>query len=104
MAETLSVIFTGSKSTAGLINYLNRFPNLQQALSELDYRRFTLVLHHKEWYCSIELWAASEVVCKMPPLRRYLRLERHQRVLLLSVINMINQAMNQWLQQDTDAR
>ncbi|EBM7792763.1 DUF3156 domain-containing protein, partial [Salmonella enterica subsp. enterica serovar Kentucky] len=24
--------------------------------------------------------------------------------LLLSVINMINQAMNQWLQQDTDAR
>ncbi|PXV25196.1 DUF3156 domain-containing protein, partial [Salmonella enterica subsp. enterica serovar Newport] len=34
----------------------------------------------------------------------YLRLERHQRVLLLSVINMINQAMNQWLQQDTDAR
>ncbi|EAQ5757721.1 DUF3156 domain-containing protein, partial [Salmonella enterica] len=23
---------------------------------------------------------------------------------LLSVINMINQAMNQWLQQDTDAR
>ncbi|EEA0163133.1 DUF3156 family protein, partial [Salmonella enterica subsp. enterica serovar Typhi] len=47
---------------------------------------------------------ASEVVCKMPPLRRYLRLERHQRVLLLSVINMINQAMNQWLQQDADAR
>ncbi|EEG3858349.1 DUF3156 family protein, partial [Salmonella enterica] len=33
------VIFTGSKSTAGLISYLNRFPNLQQALSELDYRR-----------------------------------------------------------------
>ncbi|MDI4702277.1 DUF3156 family protein, partial [Salmonella enterica subsp. enterica serovar Cerro] len=98
------VIFTGSKSTAGLISYLNRFPNLQQALSELDYRRFTLVLHHKEWYCGIELWAASEVVCKMPPLRRYLRLERHQRVLLLSVINMINQAMNQWLQQDADAR
>ncbi|EAQ5757694.1 DUF3156 family protein, partial [Salmonella enterica] len=32
------VIFTGSKSTAGLINYLNCFPNLQQALSELDYR------------------------------------------------------------------
>lgn len=30
------VIFTGSKSTAGLISYLNRFPNLQQALSELD--------------------------------------------------------------------
>ncbi|MCD3127177.1 DUF3156 family protein, partial [Salmonella enterica subsp. enterica serovar Enteritidis] len=89
---------------SGLINYLNCFPNLQQALSELDYRRFTLVLHHKEWYCGIELWAASEVVCKMPPLRRYLRLERHQRVLLLSVINMINQAMNQWLQQDTDAR
>lgn len=64
MAETLSRHFTGSKSTAGLINYLNCFPNLQQALSELDYRRFTLVLHHKEWYCSIELWAASEVVCK----------------------------------------
>ncbi|EJU5353255.1 DUF3156 family protein, partial [Salmonella enterica] len=53
---------------------------------------------------SIELWAASEVVCKMPPLRRYLRLERRQRILLLSVINMINQVLNQWQQQDADSR
>ncbi|MCS5959803.1 DUF3156 family protein [Klebsiella pneumoniae subsp. pneumoniae] len=34
---------------------------------------------------AIEPWAASEVVCKMPPLRRYLRLEAQQRMLLLSV-------------------
>ncbi|MCL7868636.1 DUF3156 family protein, partial [Klebsiella pneumoniae] len=47
--------------------------------------------------CSIEPWAASEVVCKMPPLRRYLRLEAQQRMLLLSVLAMVNQAVSQWM-------
>lgn len=49
------------------------------------------------WRCGIEPWAASEVVCKMPPLRRYLRLEAQQRMLLLSVLAMINQAVSQWM-------
>ncbi|PLM76002.1 DUF3156 domain-containing protein, partial [Klebsiella pneumoniae] len=49
------------------------------------------------WRCSIEPWAASEVVCKMPPLRRYLRLEAQQRMLLLSVLAMVNQAVRQWM-------
>ena len=33
----------------------------------------------------------------MPPLRRYLRLEAQQRMLLLSVLAMINQAVSQWM-------
>jgi hypothetical protein len=35
----------------------------------------------------------------MPPLRRYLRLEKHQRMLLLSVMNMLHQAIGQWMAQ-----
>ncbi len=32
--------FIGGKDSAELAGYLNGFPNLQQTLSELDYRRF----------------------------------------------------------------
>ncbi|MEI6983932.1 DUF3156 family protein, partial [Klebsiella pneumoniae] len=31
------------------------------------------------------------------PLRRYLRLEAQQRMLLLSVLAMVNQAVSQWM-------
>ena len=65
--------------------------------SALDYRRFSLTFDSSGWRCSIEPWAASEVVCKMPPLRRYLRLEAQQRMLLLSVLAMVNQAVRQWM-------
>ena len=34
--------FIGGKDSAELAGYLNGFPNLQQTLSELDYRRFSL--------------------------------------------------------------
>ena len=89
--------FIGGKDSAELACYLNGFPNLQQTLSELDYRRFSLTFDSSGWRCSIEPWAASEVVCKMPPLRRYLRLEAQQRMLLLSVLAMVNQAVRQWM-------
>lgn len=89
--------FIGGKDSAELAGYLNGFPNLQQTLSELDYRRFSLTFDSSGWRCSIEPWAASEVVCKMPPLRRYLRLEAQQRMLLLSVLAMVNQAVRQWM-------
>ncbi|MGK6283812.1 DUF3156 family protein, partial [Klebsiella pneumoniae] len=89
--------FIGGKGSEELAGYLNGFPNLQQTLSELDYRRFSLTFDSSGWRCSIEPWAASEVVCKMPPLRRYLRLEAQQRMLLLSVLAMVNQAVSQWM-------
>lgn len=93
------VTFRAAKPAADLAHYLNRFPRLQQTLSELDYRRFSLTIDNQRWRCCIEPWAASEVVCKMPPLRRYLRLEKHQRMLLLSVMNMLHQAIGQWMAQ-----
>lgn len=89
--------FIGGKGSEALAGYLNGFPNLQQTLSELDYRRFSLTFNGRGWRCSIEPWAASEVVCKMPPLRRYLRLEAQQRMLLLSVLAMTDQAVSQWM-------
>ena len=93
------VTFSGGKEADAVARYLNGFPNLRQTLSELDYRRFSFVISDERWCCRIEPWAASEVVSKMPPLRRYLRLEKNQRMLLLSVMSMLNQAMNQWMQQ-----
>ncbi|BBV77724.1 hypothetical protein STW0522RAO56_37780 [Raoultella planticola] len=93
------VTFRAAKPAADLARYLNLFPRLQQTLSELDYRRFSLTIDNQRWRCCIEPWAASEVVCKMPPLRRYLRLEKHQRMLLLSVMNMLHQAIGQWMAQ-----
>ncbi|HCT4453155.1 TPA: DUF3156 family protein [Klebsiella aerogenes] len=95
--KRLPIRFIGSKESAELAGYLNGFPNLQQTLSELDYRRFSLTFDDSGWRCCIEPWAASEVVCKMPPLRRYLKLEAQQRMLLLSVLTMINQAVSQWM-------
>ncbi|WP_241722082.1 DUF3156 family protein [Raoultella sp. HC6] len=94
--------FSGREGTADLADYLNRFPNLQQTLSELDYRRFSLTCSGQRWRCGIEPWAASEVVCKMPPLRRYLRLEKQQRMLLLSVMNMLDRAIGRWMQREGD--
>lgn len=38
--KRLPIRFIGNKESAELAGYLNGFPNLQQTLSELDYRRF----------------------------------------------------------------
>jgi len=73
--------------------HLNLFDNLRKTLGELDYRRIELTLDHQGWRCTIEPWAASEVVCRMPPIRRYLRLEKYQRMVLLSSLNMVSEAM-----------
>lgn len=73
--------------------HLNLFDNLRNTLSELDYRRIELTLDHQGWRCTIEPWAASEVICRMPPIRRYLRLDKNQRMILLSTLNMVSEAM-----------
>lgn len=79
-----------------LINFLNSFATLRQTLAELDYRRFYLHLEKGRWSCEIEPLGASEVVCHLPPVRRYLRLLPQQRMLLLSVLSMLNEAMDRF--------
>lgn len=85
-----------SRQPAGqmLAAWLNGFPRLCETLTGLDYRSITLTVDAQQWSCVIEPWAASEVICRMPPLRRYLRLEQSQRVLLLSSLKMINDAFD----------
>jgi len=85
-----------SRQPAGqmLAAWLNGFPQLRQTLAELDYRALSLTIDQHGWCCVIEPWAASEVICRMPPLRRYLRLEQTQRVLLLSSLKMLNEAFS----------
>lgn len=74
--------------------HLNSYPNLCQTLGELEYRRIDLYVDQQGWRCMIEPWAASELVCRMPPVRRYLRLDAHQRMLLLSSMKMISEAFS----------
>ncbi len=74
------------------------FSAFTATLSELDYRRFSLTIDNQRWRCCIEPWAASEVVCKMPP-PPLSAPRKHQRMLLLSVMNMLHQAIGQWMAQ-----
>ncbi len=52
--------FIGGKGSEELAGYLNGFPNLQQTLSELDYRRFSLTFDSSGWRCSIEPWPPAK--------------------------------------------
>ncbi len=52
--KRLPIRFIGNKESAELAGYLNGFPNLQQTLSELDYRRFSLTFDDSGWRCGIE--------------------------------------------------
>ncbi|WP_165699603.1 DUF3156 family protein [Chimaeribacter californicus] len=90
------VTFHAPSSPSGaqpLLAFLAAYPVLAQTLGELDYRHFSLSLAAGRWRCEIEPYAASDVVCRLPPLRRYLRLPPRQRMLLLSVLRMVAQLM-----------
>lgn len=76
-----------------LIAALQKYPQIGQTLEQLDFRRATLTIKEGSWQLDIEHFAASEVVCRVPASRRYLRLEAEQRRLLLSSFLMIGQLM-----------
>lgn len=78
-----------------LITALHHYPQIADTLAQLDFRRMTLEAAAGHWRLSIEHFAASEVVSRVPATRRYLRLEREQRRLLLSSFLMIHQLMGQ---------
>lgn len=76
-----------------LIAALQRYPQIEDTLAKLDFRRASLTIKEGNWQLDIEHFAASEVVSRIPASRRYLRLEAEQRRLLLSSFLMIGQLM-----------
>ncbi|WP_413504668.1 DUF3156 family protein [Serratia grimesii] len=76
-----------------VIAALQRYPQIDQTLEQLDFRRIQLTVVAGRWRLEIEHFAASEVVSRLPAGRRYLRLEPEQRRLLLSSLLMIGQLM-----------
>ena len=78
---------------SALAGHLNGSASLRQTLSELDYSRFQLTFNEGTWHCTLQPWGASQVVCRLPPLQRYVSLVPRQRMLLLSVLSMINEAI-----------
>lgn len=61
-------------------------PAWQQAMLPLDFRRCVLRQGEHGWELQIEHFAASELVCRLPPLRRYIRLIPAQRHFLLAAM------------------
>ncbi|CAI2405844.1 DUF3156 family protein [Serratia plymuthica] len=76
-----------------VIGALQRYPQIGQTLTQLDFRSIQLRVADGRWWLDIEHFAASEVVSRLPAGRRYLRLEPEQRRLLLSSLLMIGQLM-----------
>ncbi|WP_293935264.1 DUF3156 family protein [Iodobacter sp.] len=70
-------------SLAAIARQLQHDKALQAALLPLDFRRCELRYEDEGWQFCIEHFGASEVVSRMPPLRRYIRLITEQRQVLL---------------------
>ncbi|WP_323869946.1 DUF3156 family protein [Xenorhabdus szentirmaii] len=76
-----------------VIEQLEQYPIIRKTLEELDFRFFNLTIREGKWCCEIEHFAASEMVCRLPMTRRYLRLIEEQRYRLLSALHLMHQLM-----------
>lgn len=76
-----------------VVNLLKEYSIIAQTLEELDFNYFHLVIKDGVWHCEIEPFTASEMVCRMPAIRRYLRLTPEQRHRLLSALQLFQQFM-----------
>lgn len=78
---------------APLLQALRADADLRAALMPLDFRRCELLGGAEGWRLLIEPFGASEVVCLLPPLRRYIRLGNIQRLALLASMAACRRAL-----------
>nr|WP_294865227.1 DUF3156 family protein [uncultured Pseudogulbenkiania sp.] len=69
---------------ATLIRRIEQDASLRAAILPLDFRRCELIGSEQGWLVRIEHFGASEVVNRLPPMRRYIRLTPEQRQCLLA--------------------
>lgn len=68
-------------------------PEFKVELSKLDFTKATLLIRGLKWQYTVQHYAASEVVGRMPPVRRYVQLTPQQRQYLLNNLLMMQQLM-----------
>ena len=72
-----------------LMRLLEQDPDLRTALMPLDFKRCELLGDADGWRLEIEHFAASEVVGRFPPFRRYIRLIRTQKLAMLACMAVL---------------
>ncbi|AIR91060.1 DUF3156 family protein [Pseudomonas cremoricolorata] len=66
---------------------------LLQALMPLDFKRLSLECHDGRWQLVLEHMGGSEVVNRMPALRRYIRISPEQRTHLLDCLARFDEVL-----------
>ena len=79
------------EETQALIARLTGDAQLTSLLMCLDFRHCHLAVANQQWDLVVEHFSASDVVCRIPPLRRYLPLLATQRKALLMTILLFRQ-------------
>ena len=74
---------------ASLVRQLENDADLHTALMPLDFKQCVLLAEAGAWRLEIEHFAASEVVGRFPPFRRYIRLIRTQQLAMLACMAAI---------------
>lgn len=73
-----------AQALAPLIERIQHDAALNAALLPLDFKRCMLTRNEAGWQVEIEHFGASEVVNRLPSMRRYIRLTPEQRQALLN--------------------
>jgi len=66
---------------------------LYEALMPLDFKRLDIELQGRQWCVRLEHMGGSEVVNRMPAFRRYIALNREQRMGLLAVLSGLQRVL-----------
>lgn len=85
----------GGECTAlagGLLNDAS----LREVLMPLDFKRLYIDREGQQWQVRIEHVAASEVVNRMPNLRRYIRLDERQQAALFACFNHLQRILRDY--------
>jgi hypothetical protein len=75
---------------ASLVQRLESDKDLHAALMPLDFKQCVLLADGGKWRLEIEHFAASEVVGRFPPFRRYIRLIKTQQLAVLASMAAIH--------------
>ena len=78
-----------ASALAGLMEQITASRALHTALMPLDFKRCELIGDAGGWRLEIEHFAASEVVGRFPPFRRYIRLIRTQKLAMLACMAVL---------------
>ncbi|MFC0180168.1 DUF3156 family protein [Thorsellia kenyensis] len=96
--QTIKPIIKGNMGISEqLMTLFSHYPEFYETLKKMDFTKAQLTMTAESWTFTVMHFAASEVVGRVPPIRRYIPLSGEQRQLLLSSLLMMQQLMQQLL-------